>query len=63
MYITRAEVEKILQVMNDFPDAFSYQVKVDSSSGIGSVLTLHILTAVNGYDGEFITEISGVENW
>ena len=63
MYIHKRDVEKILEVMNKFPDAESFALAQESSSGIGSVTTLTVRTQVNGFDGDFTIEISGVENW
>ena len=63
MYITKTDVLKILEVMDKFPDATNFYVESDSSSGIGTTITLTVRTEVNGIDGEFTTEISGVEDW
>ena len=63
MYINKRDVEKILEVMNKFPNAESFALAHEASSGIGSVITLTIRTQVNELDGEFSVEISGVENW
>ena len=63
MYLCREEVVKILATMDKFPEAKSFKLLQDNSSGIGSVTELIVHTTVNGLDGEFKTEISGVENW
>lgn len=63
MYISIEDVEKILEVMKKFPDASSFFLQSDSTSGIGSVMTITVRTQINGLDGEFKTEISGVEDW
>ena len=63
MYITRKDVEKILAVMQEFPDAKSYELKSDSSSGIGSVLTLTMDMKVKDRDALVQIEITGVEDW
>lgn len=63
MYISIEDVEKILEVMKKFPDAGSFFLQSDSTSGIGSIMTLTVRTQINGLDGEFKTEISGVEDW
>jgi len=63
MYLCKEEVQKILDIMNKFPDATAFELLQDSSSGIGSVTELIVRTTVNGLAGEFKTEISGVENW
>ena len=63
MYLCREEVVKILDTMDKFPEATSFELLQDNCSGIGSVTSLIVRTTVNGLDGEFKTEISGVENW
>jgi len=63
MIITKQEVQKILEVMEQFPEAEIFKLEQIGNSGIGSVLTLTISTKINGHCGDFITEISGVENW
>lgn len=63
MYITKQDVEKILDVMNKFPKDTTYCLESDSSSGIGSIMTLTLKTTLEGLAGEFTVEISGVEDW
>jgi hypothetical protein len=63
MFLCREEVVKILEIMDKFSDATSFELLQDNSSGIGSVTSLVVHTNINGLDGEFKTEISGVENW
>jgi hypothetical protein len=63
MYITKEEVKKILAVMEEFPDAKSYILKSDSSSGIGSILTITMDMVINGRNAMVRVDISGVENW
>lgn len=63
MYIHRKDIEKILEVMNEYPDARSYQLEETGQSGIGSILTLVIDTKLNDRDVNVSVEISGVENW
>ncbi len=63
MFINREEVQKILDTMDKFPEATSFELLQESHSGIGSVTSLVVHTTINGMDGEFKTEISGVETW
>jgi hypothetical protein len=63
MYLCKEDVQKILEVMDKFPEATSFELLQDNSSGIGSVTELVVHTTVNGLAGSFKTEISGVENW
>ena len=63
MYLCREEVVKILETMDKFPEATSFELLQDGHSGIGSVTSLIVHTNINGLDGTFRTKISGVENW
>jgi hypothetical protein len=63
MFITREDVQKISETMDLFPEAQSFKLEQSNHSGIGNVLTLIVHTKVNGLDGTFNTEISGIENW
>ncbi len=63
MYITKTEVEKILTVMEEFPDARSYKLESDNSSGIGSILTLTMNMEINGRNAHVKVDIAGVETW
>lgn len=63
MYITQEEVKKILTVMEEFPDAKSYKLEADNSSGIGRILTITMNMDINGRNTYVRVDISGVENW
>jgi len=63
MYITKQDVERILAVMNDFPDAQNYFLERDNSSGIGTSVTLQMDMVLNNHDVTVKVEISGVEDW
>jgi hypothetical protein len=63
MYITQEEVKKILTVMEEFPDAKSYKLESDNSSGIGSILTIVMDMNIKGRNAHVRVEISGVETW
>ena len=63
MYITKQEVEKILAVMEEFPDASSYKLEADNSSGIGSILSLTMDMHINTRPVQVKVEIAGVEVW
>jgi hypothetical protein len=63
MYLCKEEVQKILDTMDKFPEATAFELTQDGHSGIGSITRLIVHTTINGLDGEFRTEISGVENW
>ena len=63
MYIQRKDIEKILLVMDEFPDATSYKLEADNSSGIGSNLNLTMEMVLKDRPAIVTVEISGVESW
>ena len=63
MYILKQEVEKILEVMNEYPDARGFRLEESGHSGIGSIMTLVVETKINARDVEVSIEIAGVESW
>jgi len=63
MYITKEEVERILEVMAQFPEVDKFELDQDNSSGIGSLTTLTVHTTINSIKGKFTIEISNVETW
>jgi len=63
MYITQKEVEKILDIMVEFPEANSYRLEVDSSSEIGDIVSLTMDMKLNERKTKVTIEIRGVEDW
>ena len=63
MNITKNEVERILEVMAQFPEIRQFELDQDNSSGIGSLTTLIVHTTINSIKGKFIIEISSLEDW
>lgn len=62
-YILRQDVIKILQVMDKFPDHDAFLLDIDTSSGIGSAITLSVDIIHNNVPGKFIVTITGPESW
>jgi len=63
MKITKNEVERILEVISQFPEVDQFELDQDNSSGIGSLTTLIVDTTINGIKGKFTIEISNLEDW
>ena len=63
MYLHPDDVKLISEIMAEYPDAQSFRLDSDSSSGIGTTLTLIVATKINRRPAEVSFEISGVENW
>jgi len=51
MYLCRDEVVKILATIDLFPEATSFELLQDNSSGIGSVTNLIVHTTIHGLSG------------
>ena len=63
MKITKNEVERILEVISQFPEIRQFELDQDNSSGIGSLTTLIVSTTINSIKGKFTIEISNLEDW
>ncbi len=63
MIVHRKDIKKIQEVLDKFQDVDVFELKVDSGSGIGSIMTMTFAQEVNGVRGSFDIEISGVEDW
>ena len=63
MYIHRDDLKKMVEIMDKFPNIETFLVEQDNSSGIGSVTSMTIRTTIEGEEGEFKIEVSGVEGW
>ena len=63
MYITPQDVQKLQDIITKFPDADSFKLNEINNNPICSYLTVTIQTVVNGYRGEFTTEIRGIESF
>ena len=66
LYLSKKDVEKILEAMNKFPDGCNdsgnYQFNFDYH-GIGSSLDMIIPLTCNGIKGEFSVQIINPEDW
>jgi len=63
MFLTRKDIEKIKDVLDQFPDLDIFELEQDSSSGIGSVTSMTFAREINGLRGSFQIEVSGIETW
>ena len=63
MFLNRKDIEKIKDILDKCPDVDVFELEQDNSSGIGSVTVMTFAQTVNGLEGSFDVEISGVEDW
>jgi hypothetical protein len=62
-YILRQDAEKILDIMNKFPDHDAFLLDIDTSSGIGSAITLTMDIIHNSVPGKFTVTVTGPKSW
>ena len=63
MRIARAELKKINEVLDKFPDVNGIELVYDGSGGIGYTLDIRFDYKVNGVDTKVEIEITGVDSW
>ena len=67
MFLNRLDIEKISKISKSFSNTEVFEIKQDTSSGIGAVTTLHVQTTIHGieedFEGQFVITISSTENW
>ena len=67
MFLNRLDIEKMNKISKSFSNTEVFEIKQDTSSGIGAVTTLHVQTTIHGieedFEGEFVITISSTENW
>ena len=67
MFLNRFDIEKISKISKSFSNSEVFEIKQDTSSGIGAVTTLHVQTTIHGieedFEGQFVITISSTENW
>lgn len=61
----KSDLEKMIAVLTaiDADKTTQFELEIDDTSGIGTVGTLHIPTAINSLPGTFSYEIWGSETW
>ena len=63
MFLNRKDIDKIKEVLDQFPTVDVFELDQDNSSGIGSVTVMTFSQEINGIRGSFDIEVSGVEDW
>jgi len=63
MILIRKDVEKILEILDKFPEVKGFELHQEGSSGIGKITTISFAHEHNGVTGCLEVEISGVTDW
>ena len=50
MFLNRLDIEKISKISKSFSNSEVFEIKQDTSSGIGAVTTLHVQTTIHGIE-------------
>ena len=62
MRLTVKELKDILEIAERL-EVKSVEIEIDSSSGIGSIVTASYPVVHEGFGGSFVATITGVESW
>jgi len=57
------DIDRIKALMETLDYDGNFELEVDSSSGIGTTVTVHIPQTINCLQGTFAYTVSSVENW
>lgn len=61
--LQKKDVEKILELMDKFPQESNYQIDYVSTSGLGYSIDMFVPISVKGHTGEFKISITDSSNW
>lgn len=61
--LQKKDVEKILELMDKFPQESNYQIDYVSTSGLGYSIDMIVPISVKGHTGEFKISITDSSNW
>jgi hypothetical protein len=57
------DIDRIKALMESLDYDGNFELEVDSSSGIGRTVTVHVPQMINCLQGTFSYVVSSVENW
>jgi hypothetical protein len=63
IHLHREDVAKMQKILDKFPEMGSFQLKVETESGIGTVGKMTFHHTSNDVVGEFTVDIWNVEDW
>lgn len=61
--LTRKDIKKIEEILDNYPELNIFKLTESDSNGIGTTLEMEFDMKLSGLKGKFNIEISGVENW
>lgn len=61
--INKQDIKKILEIMEEFPNAWDHKLEVNNASCIGSILKLTMNMNINNRNFIATIEITDTSNW
>lgn len=63
IFLTRAHIKEIVQVLDNFERVEHFEISQDGGSGIGSNTSMRFTVDFKNIHGTLEVPVSGVENW
>ncbi len=63
VHLHSEDIDRIKALMESLDYDGNFELEVDNSSGVGSVVKVHVPQMINCLEGTFTFTISSVENW
>ena len=63
IHLQKKDVEKMLEIMNKFPQDTNYQIDYNASAGLGYNLVMCVNVSIKGHQGEFRIPVTDESNW
>ena len=61
--LQKKDVEKMLELMNKFPQESNYLVEYDCSPGLGYTIDMIVNVSIKGQQGQFKVPVTDVDSW
>ena len=63
IHLQKKDVEKMLEIMNKFPQDTNYQIDYSTSAGTGYTIDICVNVSIKGHQGEFRIPVTDVDSW
>lgn len=63
IWLNKADIKKIQETLELFPEVDAFQLQVESTSGIGYTIDMIVPQHINSVEGEFKIPVVGVQDW
>ena len=63
IWLNRADIKKIHETLELFPEVDAFQLEVVDTSGIGYTIDMIVPQHINSIEGQFKIPVVGIEDW